>query len=99
MYLQKTNAQPIAFPFTHGFEQNSRGLGAAEMAWSIRAGRNHRASKEMAFHVFETMHGIMQSAESGKLHAMESTFDLPAALPEGCIGDGGWTRIEESALI
>jgi hypothetical protein len=30
---------------------------------------------------------------------MESTFALPAALPEGYIGDGGWTRIEESALI
>ena len=99
VYLQKTNAQPIAFPFTHGFEQNSRGLGAAEMAWSIRAGRNHRASKEMAYHVFETMHGMMLSAESGAAHKMQSTFALPAALPEGYIGDGGWTRIEESALI
>lgn len=99
VYLQKTNSAPVAFPLTHGFAENSRGLGAAEMAWSIRAGRNHRASKEMALHVFETMHGIMTSAESGATHVMQSTFSTPAALPEGYIGDGGWTRKEESALI
>lgn len=97
--LQKTNAQPVVFPLTHGFAENSRGLGAAEMAWSIRAGRNHRASKEMAFHVFETMHGIMTSAESGVAYAMQSSFSTPPLLPEGYIGDGGWTRKEESALI
>ena len=99
VYLQKTNSQPVAFPLTHGFAENSRGLGAAEMAWSIRAGRNHRASKEMALHVFETMHGIMTSAESGKTYPLISTFETPAALPEGYIGDGAWTRKEESALI
>jgi hypothetical protein len=99
VYLQKTNSQPVAFPLTHGFAENSRGLGAAEMAWSLRAGRNHRASKEMALHVFETMHGIMTSAESGKAYPLASTFETPAALPEGYIGDGGWTRKEESALI
>ncbi|MEN6562857.1 MAG: gfo/Idh/MocA family oxidoreductase, partial [Christensenella sp.] len=74
-------------------------LGAAEMAWSIRTGRNHRAGKEMAYHVFETMHGMMQSAESGGAYALQSSFETPAALPEGYIGDGGWTRKEESALI
>lgn len=99
VYLQKTNAAPVQFPLTHGFAENSRGLGAAEMAWSIRAGRNQRASKEMAFHVFETMHGIMQSAEEGRAHTMQSSFQTPAALPEGYIGDGAWTRKEESALI
>lgn len=99
VYLQKTNSQPVAFPLTHGFAENSRGLGTAEMAWSIRAGRNHRASKEMALHVFETMHGIMTSAESGKAYPLLSTFETPAALPEGYIGDGAWTRKEESALI
>ena len=99
VFLQKTNAQPVAFPFTHGFAENSRGLGATEMAWSIRTGRNHRASKEMAYHVFETMHGIMASADSGRAFTLESTFATPAPLPEGYIGDGNWTKKEESALI
>ena len=56
VYLQKPLCEPVEFPFTHGYQENSRGLGAAEMAWSILAGRDHRASKEMAYHVFETMH-------------------------------------------
>ena len=99
VYVQKVNGGKQLFPLTHGFAENSRGLGAAEMAWSIVAGRNHRASKEMAFHVFEMMHGIMLSAEKGEFYKMESTFETPKALPEGYIGDGGWTRKEESALI
>ena len=45
VYLQKPLCEPVEFPFTHGYQENSRGLGAAEMAWSILAGRDHRASK------------------------------------------------------
>ena len=99
VYLQKTLGEKVAFPLTHGYAENSRGLGAAEMAWSIAAGRNHRASKEMAYHVFEMMHGVMRSAERQAPYKLESTFESPAALPAGYMGDGGWTRKEESALI
>lgn len=98
VYLQKTLGEPIAFPFTHGYAENSRGLGAAEMAWSITAGRNHRASKEMAYHVFEMMHGVILSAENGVPYQTESTFEIPSALPAGFMGDGNWSRKEESAL-
>ena len=99
VYIRKVNGEKVEFPLTHGFAENSRGLGAAEMAWSIVADRNHRASKEMAYHVFELMHGVMTSAETGAVYQMESTFETPKALPAGYIGDGGWTRKEESALI
>ena len=77
----------------------SQSLGAAEMAWSILAGRDHRASKEMAYHVFETMHGIMMSAETGSFYQLQSTFQTPAALPAGYRSVGDWSRKEESALI
>ena len=99
VYIRKTMSDKVEFPLTHGFAENSRGVGAAEMAWSIAAGRNHRASKEMAFHVFELMHGIMTSAETGEMYKMGSAFEIPAALPAAYMGDGGWTRKEESALI
>ena len=99
VYLQKPLCEPVEFPFTHGYQENSRGLGAAEMAWSILAGRNHRASKEMAYHVFETMHGIMTSAETGSFYQLQSTFQTPAALPAGYRSVGDWSRKEESALI
>ncbi|MDD7248424.1 MAG: gfo/Idh/MocA family oxidoreductase, partial [Oscillospiraceae bacterium] len=99
VYLQKPLCEPVEFPFTHGYQENSRGLGAAEMAWSILAGRDHRASKEMAYHVFETMHGIMTSAETGSFYQLQSTFQTPAALPAGYRSVGDWSRKEESALI
>ena len=99
VYLQKTMSEKVAFPFTHGFAANSRGVGAAEMAWSIAAGRPHRAGKEMAFHVFELMHGVMRSAAGGEVYRLKSRFDIPAPLPASYMGDGGWTRKEESALI
>ena len=98
VYLKKTLGEPVAFPMTHGYAENSRGVGAAEMAWSIVKGRKNRASKEMAYHVFELMHGIMTSADTGKMVNLESTFETPAGLPAGYMGDGGWTRKEESAL-
>ena len=99
VYIKKTLSDKVEFPLTHGFAENSRGVGAAEMAWAIVNGRKNRASKEMAYHVFELMHGVIQSAESGRVYAMQSTFETPKALPSGYMGDGGWTRKEESALL
>ncbi|MBQ9393739.1 MAG: gfo/Idh/MocA family oxidoreductase, partial [Oscillospiraceae bacterium] len=61
--------------------------------------RPHRARKEMAFNVFELMHGVKRSAESGGVYRMQSRFDIPAPLPASYMGDGGWTRKEESALM
>ncbi len=99
VYLKKPMAEPVAFPFTHGYADNSRGLGCAEMAWSMRAGRPHRASMEMAYHVFEEVHGMLISAKTGERYKMESDFDIPKALPTGYIDNGFWGPTEESALV
>ena len=53
----------------------------------------------MAYHVFETMHGIMTSAETGSFYQLQSAFQTPAALPAGYRSVGDWSRKEESALI
>ena len=37
--LEKAQNQPINLPYTHGFQSQSRGLGAAEMVWSMFADR------------------------------------------------------------
>lgn len=96
--LVKTQSDPVKFPFTHGFTDQSRGLGAAEMAWSIRAGRPHRASKEMALHVLEIITGMFESLETGHPYIMTSRFERPCILPEGYIGEGFWAPNEETAL-
>lgn len=99
VYLSRNGTDRQLFPFTHGYTQNARGIGAAEMAWSIRRGREHRASKEMAFHVLEQIHGMQVSAGSGERYVLSSTFSVPARLPSGYISSGPMSPLEESALL
>ena len=97
--LKKMLGEEIRFPFTHGYTENSRGLGAAEMAWSLLQNRPHRASMEMAYHVFELTHGMLISARTGSVYELRSDFVLPTPLPAGYIGNGFWGPTEESALM
>ncbi|WP_225420409.1 hypothetical protein [Lapidilactobacillus bayanensis] len=98
-YLQKPNNEITAFPFTHGYLADSRGLGAAEMAWAMRAERPHRASMEMGYHVFELIHGMYISSKTGDRYHMQSTFEKPQPLPSGFLDNGFWGPTEESALV
>lgn len=99
VYVKKMLGEAMHFPFTHGYKENSRGLGAAEMAWAIRKGRPHRASMEMAYHVFELIHGMNISARTHQIYELESDFIIPDPLPEGYLDNGFWGPVEESALL
>jgi len=74
-------------PLTHGYAENSRGLGLADMARAIRTGRPHRASGELAFHVLDVMDAIVESGEQGRHVVPASTVERPAPLPIG-LADG-----------
>ena len=66
----------------HGYTDNSRGIGVADMAYAIREGRPHRASGDMAFHVLDVMLAILEAADTGRSIEVASTCERPAALPE-----------------
>ncbi|MBS4223593.1 Gfo/Idh/MocA family protein [Lederbergia citrea] len=68
-------------PFTHSFTENSRGIGAADMATAIRTGEANRASGELAYHVLDVMHAFLDAAETGKHIEISSGCERPAALP------------------
>jgi len=70
-------------PLTHGYAENSRGIGAADMAYGLRTGRPHRASGNLAYHVLDIMHAIHDAAGAGKSVALKSTCAQPAPLPLG----------------
>jgi predicted dehydrogenase len=70
-------------PLTHGYTDNSRGIGVADLAYSLRSGRPHRASGELAYHVLDIMHAIHDAASSGTRVRLESTCKRPPALPTG----------------
>ena len=63
-----------------GFTDNARGVGPAELAWSMRAGRPPRASADMACHVLEVIDGIIESGRTDRFVPIESTFERPAPL-------------------
>ena len=67
-------------PCDFGYADNSRGVGPAEMAWSIRAGRPARADSAMACHVLEVIDGIIESDRRGAFVDIASGFERPAPL-------------------
>ncbi len=70
-------------PLTHGYTENSRGLGVADMASAIRAGRPHRASGELAYHVLDVMAAFEEASTSGRHVAITSGPPRVAALSAG----------------
>jgi predicted dehydrogenase len=68
---------------SHGYTENSRGIGVADMAYALRSGRPHRASGELAYHVLDIMHASLESAREGRHIELTSTCSRPAPLPMG----------------
>ena len=74
-------------PLSHGYAENSRGIGAADMIRALAEGRPHRASGELAVHVLEVMLAFEESSRRGALVAIRSRCERPAPLPLG-LADG-----------
>ena len=67
-------------PYTHGYSDNSRGLGVADMARCIADGRpqgSNRCSGELAYHVLDVMHALHDAAAQGRRVTLESTVARP----------------------
>jgi predicted dehydrogenase len=71
----------VEMPLTHGYAENSRGIGVADMAYALRSGRPHRASGELAYHVLDIMHAFHDASREGKHIQLQSTCRQPAPLP------------------
>ena len=70
-------------PLTHGYAENSRGIGVADMAYALRSGRTHRAHGDMAYHVLDVMLSFQEASERGRHIDIGSTCKSPAPLPLG----------------
>lgn len=80
------NAAPrqwMPVELTHGYADNTRGIGVADMAYALRSGRKHRASGELAYHVLDLMQAFHEASSSGKHVEVSSTCQRPAPLPVG----------------
>ena len=70
-------------PLSHGYADNSRGIGVADMAYALRSGRPHRASGELANHVLDIMHAFHDASDAGKHIELQSKCARPQPLPMG----------------
>ena len=70
-------------PHTHGYSENGRGLGVADMAYALRSGRPHRTNGELAYHILDIMHAFHDASERNSHVQLESACERPAALPLG----------------
>lgn len=68
-------------PLTHGFTDNSRGIGLADMAYAIINDREHRANGELTYHVLEIMTEIHRASHEERHIYLESKVKRPLALP------------------
>jgi predicted dehydrogenase len=75
---------------THGYAKQYRGLGVADMAYSLlRPGRQHRANGELTYHVLDLMHAFHDASDNGQHVVLQSTCAKPSAMP---------THLEEGLL-
>ena len=70
-------------PLTHGYPENGRGLGVADMVKGQLNKRPHRASGELAFHVLDIMQAVHDASKSGRHVNLKSTCKQPKPLPPG----------------
>jgi predicted dehydrogenase len=68
-------------PASAGYRNAGRGVGLADMAESIAAGRPHRASGELGFHVLEIMEAVLRASAEHRVVDLSSSVDRPDAVP------------------
>ena len=83
--LQTKACEEKEIPVTHAYTDNSRGLGAADLAYAIRNKRKPRAGYPVALHTLEAALGIIKSGETGTIHEMKTTCERAEPLTAGCV--------------
>jgi len=96
--ILKGNNEPFTMQQSHAYGDECRGLGVAEMAWSMRMGRKNRANKEMAYHALEVLHGIVTSSNTKSNQVMKSTFEKMPPIPRGHSGQIFFGFVEEIGI-
>jgi len=68
-------------PLTHGWTENSRGLGVSDLARVLREGGTPRASGELAAHVLDVMYATLESSAQERFIRPATTITRPEPMP------------------
>ncbi len=82
-YYTRSNPEWTPIPLPFDYQENSRGIGVADMAAAITSGKPHRCNDRLALHVLEVMTAIGESHERRAWVDITNTCDQPPALPLG----------------
>jgi predicted dehydrogenase len=84
VYLRKPESREmVELECKHSYNQDSRGVGIADMAVALRNGRPHRTSGEMGAHVVDIINAIHESWDQGRRIDLQTTCTRPQPLPPG----------------
>jgi predicted dehydrogenase len=72
-------------PLMHGYAEQSRGVGLADMAQALVSNRPHRASGELSYHVLDAMQSLLDASESKRFVELSSTCTKPKPFPTGLL--------------
>ncbi len=79
--------EPLKLPILFPYNDDSRGIGVADMAYSILNNRIPRADAAIGYHAFEAIHGIWSSTDNNIVYCMKSHCDRPQ--PFGLLTSSG----------
>jgi predicted dehydrogenase len=77
----------VELPIEFRFAQNSRGLGVLDLAVAHRDRRPARAGGDLAYHVLDVMHTILEAAEQERSVKVASTVERPEPMALAGPGD------------
>jgi predicted dehydrogenase len=81
--IQSSNRETKELPLTHGFTEDSRGLGVADLAYAVRTGRPNRASGRLAEHIVDISLAIFEASATEKHIYLQTNVERPDPLPLG----------------
>lgn len=84
VYLRRAESRDmVELECKHSYNQDSRGVGIADMAVAMRNGRPHRASGEMGAHVVDILNAIHESWDQRCRIDLQTACSRPQPLPPG----------------
>jgi predicted dehydrogenase len=81
--FRKGNEGWKEMPYAFGYHENSRGIGAADMAHALLSGRPHRCNGSLALHVLEVMNAFEKSQNERGWVEIQNRCLQPQAFPLG----------------
>jgi predicted dehydrogenase len=72
-------------PLVHGYAENSRGIGVADMARCLVTAESPRANGELANHVLEIMHAFHTSSDTKQYADLLTTCEKPRPISLGLV--------------